>query len=149
MGLSIATELVARGFRPRIIDPAGKPGAHACSWRAGGMLAPWCEAESAEPVVLRLGQDAADWWQGNGAEVTRRGTLVLAPARLATSTPEPTGCSANAGLVEAMITWRVLFTGGAASSTPSGESSLTLTLAGVASTRRSACRSSPLLPEAR
>ena len=81
MGLSIATELVARGFRPRIIDPAGKPGAHACSWRAGGMLAPWCEAESAEPVVLRLGQDAADWWQGNGAEVTRRGTLVLAPAR--------------------------------------------------------------------
>ena len=40
MGLAIATELLARGIRPRIIDPAGKPGAHACSWRAGGMLAP-------------------------------------------------------------------------------------------------------------
>jgi ATP-dependent protease Clp ATPase subunit len=24
---------------------------------------------------------SSDWWQGNGAEVTRRGTLVLAPAR--------------------------------------------------------------------
>ena len=46
-----------RGLRPRIIDPAGKPGAHACSWRAGGMLAPYCEAESAEPVVLRLGRE--------------------------------------------------------------------------------------------
>ncbi|MEF9604174.1 FAD-dependent oxidoreductase, partial [Paracoccus sp. PXZ] len=81
MGLCIATELAARGVAPRIIDPAGKPGAQACSWRAGGMLAPYCEAESAEPVVLRLGVDAADWWQANGAEVIRRGTLVLAPSR--------------------------------------------------------------------
>ncbi|WP_104493208.1 FAD-dependent oxidoreductase [Paracoccus denitrificans] len=81
MGLCIATELAARGIAPRIIDPAGKPGSQACSWRAGGMLAPYCEAESAEPVVLRLGVDAADWWQANGAEVVRRGTLVLAPSR--------------------------------------------------------------------
>ncbi len=81
MGLAIATELVARGFRPRIIDPAGGPGPQGCSWYAGGMLAPYCEAESADPVVLRLGLDAADWWQAQGAEVTRRGTLVLAPSR--------------------------------------------------------------------
>ncbi|WP_347267547.1 FAD-dependent oxidoreductase [Paracoccus sp. (in: a-proteobacteria)] len=81
MGLSIATELAARGLTPRIIDPAGKPGQQACSWRAGGMLAPWCEAESAEPAVLRLGSSAAAWWQAQGAEVTWRGTLVLAPAR--------------------------------------------------------------------
>ncbi|MFH5775213.1 FAD-dependent oxidoreductase [Paracoccus sp. NGMCC 1.201697] len=81
MGLAIATELAARGHTPRIIDPAGGPGNHACSWRAGGMLAPYCEAESAEPVVVRLGLDAADWWQAQGVEVTRRGTLVLAPSR--------------------------------------------------------------------
>jgi len=81
MGLCIATELAARGTLPRIIDPAGKPGAQACSWRAGGMLAPYCEAESAEPAVLRLGLDAAGWWQAQGAEVIRRGTLVLAPSR--------------------------------------------------------------------
>ncbi|MTH78326.1 FAD-dependent oxidoreductase [Paracoccus aestuariivivens] len=81
MGLAIATELAARGLRPRLIDPAGKPGSHACSWRAGGMLAPYCEAESAEPVVVRLGLDAIGWWQANGAEVTHRGTLVLAPSR--------------------------------------------------------------------
>ena len=81
MGLCIATELAARGAQPRIIDPAGGPGQQACSWWAGGMLAPYCEAESAEPVVVRLGRDAADWWQAQGAEVTRLGTLVLAPSR--------------------------------------------------------------------
>ena len=81
MGLCIASELLDRGIRPRIIDPAGTPGSHACSWRAGGMLAPYCEAESAEPAVLRLGRDAADWWQAHGVEVVRRGTLVLAPSR--------------------------------------------------------------------
>ena len=81
MGLSIATELASRGLTPRLIDPAGKPGAHACSWRAGGMLAPYCEAESAEPVVVRHGRNAADWWQAQGVEVTHRGTLVLAPSR--------------------------------------------------------------------
>ena len=81
MGLAIASELAGRGLSPRLIDPAGKPGSHACSWRAGGMLAPFCEAESAEPVVLRLGRNAAAWWQAQGVEVTHRGTLVLAPAR--------------------------------------------------------------------
>ncbi|MDT8345807.1 MAG: FAD-dependent oxidoreductase, partial [Thermohalobaculum sp.] len=60
---------------------AGGPGATACSWWAGGMLAPFCEGETAEPEVVRLGQAAADWWVAQGAQVTRRGTLVLAPAR--------------------------------------------------------------------
>jgi glycine oxidase len=45
------------------------------------MLAPWCEAESAEEAVVRLGAAAADWWERHAGGVTRRGTLVLAPAR--------------------------------------------------------------------
>lgn len=81
MGLSIATELAARGVTPRIIDPSGGPGPHGCSWWAGGMLAPHCESESAEPVVVRHGLDAADWWQAHGAQITHRGTLVLALSR--------------------------------------------------------------------
>lgn len=80
-GLCVATELVARGLRPRLIDRAGGPGVQACSWWAGGMLAPFCEGETAEPEVVRLGQAAADWWEAQGAEVTRVGTLALAPAR--------------------------------------------------------------------
>lgn len=81
MGLSIATELAARGVVPRIIDPAGPPGPHGCSWWAGGMLAPYCESESAEPMVVRLGLEAADWWRMHGAEITYNGTLVLALSR--------------------------------------------------------------------
>ena len=81
LGLSIAAELTDRGITPRIIDPNGGPGPHGCSWWAGGMLAPHCESESAEPAVVRLGHDAAAWWQAHGAEVTHRGTLVLAMSR--------------------------------------------------------------------
>ncbi|KGJ04388.1 glycine oxidase [Paracoccus halophilus] len=81
MGLAIASELASRGIMPRIIDPAGGPGPHGCSWYAGGMLAPHCEAESAEPAVLHHGLKAAEWWQANGADITYEGTLVLAPSR--------------------------------------------------------------------
>lgn len=79
-GLAVATELVARGAPVQIFDPAGAPGDHACSWWAGGMLAPWCEFENAEEPVLRLGQQAIDWWAGR-TEVTHSGTLVVANPR--------------------------------------------------------------------
>lgn len=81
LGLAIASELADRGQRPHIIDPCGGPGPHGCSWWAGGMLAPHCESESAEPAVVRLGMEAAGWWAAHGAEITHRGTLVLATSR--------------------------------------------------------------------
>ncbi|MFC5384984.1 FAD-dependent oxidoreductase [Aquamicrobium segne] len=81
MGLSIAAELTRRGVECVIHDPQGPPDAHCCSWWAGGMLAPFCEAESAGDTVIRLGQEAAGWWQGMGAKLHRTGTLVLALAR--------------------------------------------------------------------
>ncbi|WP_118133595.1 glycine oxidase ThiO [Oceanicella sp. SM1341] len=80
-GLTVASEIVARGGRVEIIDRAGPPGPHGCSWWAGGMLAPWCEAESAEEPVLRLGQEAIGWWERHAGGVTRAGTLVLALSR--------------------------------------------------------------------
>lgn len=79
-GLAIATELTARGANVQVFDPAGIPGSHACSWWAGGMLAPWCEYENAEELVLRLGQKAIDWWAGR-TNVTFHGTLVVANDR--------------------------------------------------------------------
>ncbi|MEM9138950.1 MAG: FAD-dependent oxidoreductase [Pseudomonadota bacterium] len=80
-GLCVATELAARGAEVRLIDRMHAPGPHACSWWAGGMLAPFCEGESAEEPVVRLGQGAADWWQAQGASVTRRGTMVVTMGR--------------------------------------------------------------------
>ncbi|MGM0584215.1 MAG: FAD-dependent oxidoreductase [Pseudomonadota bacterium] len=80
-GLCAAHELSRRGREVVLLDRAAGPGPQMCSWWAGGMLAPFCEAATAGEPVLRLGREAADWWQAAGVEVTRRGTLVVAPGR--------------------------------------------------------------------
>lgn len=80
-GLATATELLKRGAEVTVVERAPDLGPASCSWWAGGMLAPRCEGESAEPPVVRLGLQAADWWDEHAGGVTRRGTLVLAPGR--------------------------------------------------------------------
>lgn len=79
MGLCIATELTRRGIPAAIRDT--EPGPQGCSWWAGGMLAPHCEGESADPAVTRHGLAAADWWQQQGVPIARNGTLVVSGAR--------------------------------------------------------------------
>jgi glycine oxidase len=79
-GLWAARALLARGIRPRIVDRAGAPGPHGCSWWAGGMLAHDCEGALAEPTVVHHGRAAARAWAAV-TRVTARGTLVLAPER--------------------------------------------------------------------
>ena len=79
MGLCIATELTRRGIPVIVEDDA--PGPRACSWWAGGMLAPWCEGENAAEAVTRHGLGAAAWWRSQGVPVTQAGTLVVSPAR--------------------------------------------------------------------
>ena len=53
----------------------------ATSHWAGGMLAPWCEAEVAEPVVTRLGLRSLDMWRAELPETPFNGSLVVAHAR--------------------------------------------------------------------
>lgn len=80
-GLTAALEMTRRGFSVEVHDTATEIGRGA-SWYAGGMLAPWCERESAEESVLTLGQTALDWWdEATPGLVKRNGTLVVAPAR--------------------------------------------------------------------
>lgn len=81
VGLSVAAELSSRGCDVTVIDPNGKPGPHGCSWWAGGMLAADCEGEVAEELVVRLGREAAGWWQSQGAELTYKGSVVVALGR--------------------------------------------------------------------
>ncbi|QND53582.1 glycine oxidase ThiO [Phyllobacterium sp. 628] len=80
-GLTAAHELMAGGAAVTVHDPRRDKSVTA-SWYAGGMLAPYCERESADQPVLGLGLKAAAWWESvlPGA-VVRNGTLVLAPAR--------------------------------------------------------------------
>jgi glycine oxidase len=80
-GLACATELMKRGAAVTVVERAPDIGPASCSWWAGGMLAPWCEGESAEEPVVRLGRRAADWWEAQAGGLVRRGTLVVAPAR--------------------------------------------------------------------
>lgn len=77
-GLACGYELARRGAKVVLYERADAPGGVARY--AGGMLAPWCEGESAEDEVVNLGTMAADWWEAI-TPVTRRGTLVVAAPR--------------------------------------------------------------------
>ena len=81
VGLACASELLSRGARVVLYERGAGIGVRACSWYAGGMLAPWCEGGSAEEPVVRLGQEAANWWERHAGGVVRQGTLVVAPSR--------------------------------------------------------------------
>lgn len=80
-GLACAAELSARGAEVDVWDRAETLGLATCSYLAGGMLAPGCEAESAPIAVVEAAAGGADWWEAQGVSVTRRGSLVLAAPR--------------------------------------------------------------------
>ncbi len=80
-GLVCAIKLAVRGHQVEVIEQSQRIDQNACSWFAGGMLAPWCESENAEPEVVDLGLPAIEWWDRQFAGVTRRGTLVVSQAR--------------------------------------------------------------------
>jgi glycine oxidase len=80
-GLTCAIELAERGVSVAVYERGATLGTAACSWQAGGMLAPWCECESAEPLVAQLGQEATEWWSARVPGVVRKGTLVVAHSR--------------------------------------------------------------------
>jgi glycine oxidase len=48
---------------------------------AGGMLAPYCESEAAEPVISRLGMRALDLWRREFPDMPFNGSLIVAHAR--------------------------------------------------------------------
>ena len=80
-GLTTAWALAEAGARVRVMERSVTLGALACTRYAGGMLAPWCEAESAEPLVVSLGQEALSFWPSAFPATVQRGSLVLAPGR--------------------------------------------------------------------
>lgn len=48
---------------------------------AGGMLAPWCEAEASEPAISRLGIRSLELWRQHVPETPFNGSLVVAHPR--------------------------------------------------------------------
>ena len=80
-GLTCAVELAERGVEVEVLERGHSLGERACSWQAGGMLAPWCERENAEALVARLGLEAIGWWVDKFPGTVRNGTLALAHGR--------------------------------------------------------------------
>ena len=80
-GLWQALTLARRGHRVRLIECTAEPFAGAASALAGAMLAPYCEAEAAEPVVRELGLASLAIWRETYPGVVANGTLVVAGTR--------------------------------------------------------------------
>lgn len=80
-GLWQGYALAKAGFKVCIIEQGDLTLSAGCSWRAGGMLAPYCEAEVAEPLVTRLGLQSIRLWRTLLSDLPQNGTLVVAPPR--------------------------------------------------------------------
>jgi glycine oxidase len=80
-GLACAVELAERGADVEVVDQGERLGASGCSWYAGGMLAPWCELESAEPLIAKLGSESIAWWRERLPGTALNGSLVVAHGR--------------------------------------------------------------------
>jgi glycine oxidase len=80
-GLACAVELVERGATVEVLDRGEQLGLSSCYWFAGGMLAPWCELESAEPLIAQLGGESIAWWRERFPGTALNGSLVVAHGR--------------------------------------------------------------------
>jgi glycine oxidase len=80
-GLACALELAERGARVELLERSARLGEGGCSWYAGGMLAPWCELETSEPLVAQLGAESFAWWRERFGGTVLAGTLVVAHGR--------------------------------------------------------------------
>lgn len=84
-GLCSALALHEAGCDVTLTTASNGPDSSCCSWWAGGMLAPFCEQESAEPLIGTLGQESMVFWaslaQESELSYQQNGTLVVASPR--------------------------------------------------------------------
>jgi len=73
--------LAKAGFRVALHERSNAALAQSASYRAGGMLAPFCEQEISEPVIARLGMRSLNLWRTECSQASFHGSLVVAHAR--------------------------------------------------------------------
>jgi glycine oxidase len=76
-----ALALAKAGCQVTVYERDAAEMTQATSHFAGGMLAPWCESESSEPVITRLGSRALDLWREELPDTPFNGSLVVAHPR--------------------------------------------------------------------
>ena len=80
-GLWQAYALARRGHAVIVRDAGPEGGPGTASRYAGAMLAPYCEAEAAPPLVQQLGREGLELWRAAYPGVIQRGSLVVTTAR--------------------------------------------------------------------
>lgn len=78
-GLVFAAMAHRAGLDVQVFERGPETLTAACAWRAGGMLAPWCEAEIAEPIISRLGRRSLEIWPDYTDTMVLNGSIILAP----------------------------------------------------------------------
>ncbi len=87
MGLWTAHNLLRRGHNVTVYEKGARNLKQACSHYAGGMLAPFCELESAEPLIASIGAESMKLLPGWLTELAQpvwfqsTGSLVVAHTR--------------------------------------------------------------------
>jgi glycine oxidase len=81
MGLWQAATLAAAGHDVELIERSETPFEDAASRLGGAMISPYCEAESAEPIIAELGARSTALWRAAYPELTENGSIVVAPPR--------------------------------------------------------------------
>lgn len=79
-GLATAVTLAERGAAVTLAEAGPRIGSGA-SWKAGGMLSPWCEAETAPAGFTERSMPSLDWWRARVPATRTSGSLVLALSR--------------------------------------------------------------------
>ena len=80
-GLCCAKHFLDRGCKVSLYAASNSIDESCCSWWAGGMLAPWCEGENTEPLIVDLGIEGMAFWKEQQHAVTTNGSLVVAQRR--------------------------------------------------------------------
>lgn len=80
-GLWQAYELARRGHDVTLLEAMTEAETGGASRFAGAMLAPYCEAEGAEPIVQELGVRGLALWRAAVPSIVLRGSLVVAAPR--------------------------------------------------------------------
>ncbi len=73
--------LAKAGYRVTLHERSDASLAQSASYRAGGMLAPYCEQEISEPAITHLGLRSLDLWREYCPQASFGGSLVVAHPR--------------------------------------------------------------------
>lgn len=61
-GRMLAWQLLQRGWQVTLFDADTREARQSCSYTGAGMLAPYCELETAEPIIAELGARSLELW---------------------------------------------------------------------------------------